>query len=219
MADLVIFGAGDIARLAHHYFTRDSEHRVAAFTVDRSYRQGERFLDLPLVDFETVSETFPPARFGMFIAMSYAKMNRVRAEKYHRAKELGYTLASYISSKCTWLTEHPAGDNCFVLEDNTIQPFVRIGSNVTLWSGNHIGHDSAIDDHCFITSHVVVSGNVHVHPYCFIGVNATLRNSITVAAETLIGAGSIIMKDTAPKSVYVPARTALFPKTSDKVPL
>jgi sugar O-acyltransferase (sialic acid O-acetyltransferase NeuD family) len=219
MADLVIFGAGDIARLAHYYFAHDSEHRVAAFTVDASHRQADRFLDLPLVDFETVTERYPPDRYRMFIAMSYARMNHARAEKYHRARALGYELATYISSKCTWLTEHPAGDNCFVLEDNTVQPFVRIGSNVTLWSGNHIGHDSVIDDHCFITSHVVVSGNVHVHPHCFIGVNATLRNSIRVAAETLIGAGSIIMKDTKPRSVYVPDRTAVFPKTSDRVTL
>jgi sugar O-acyltransferase (sialic acid O-acetyltransferase NeuD family) len=219
MKDLVIFGAGDIARLAHFYFTRDSDLRVAAFTVDGSHRQSDSFLDLPLVDFESVVDRFPPDRFSMFIAVSYAKMNHLRAQKYHRAKELGYTLSSYISSKCTWLTDHPAGDNCFVLEDNTVQPFVRIGNNVTLWSGNHIGHDSVIEDHCFITSHVVVSGNVHVHPYCFIGVNATLRNSIVVGPETLIGAGSIMMKDTAPKSVYVPARTELFPKTSDKVPL
>ena len=38
MAKLVIFGAGDIARLAHHYFTHDSPHEVAAFVVDRAFR-------------------------------------------------------------------------------------------------------------------------------------------------------------------------------------
>jgi hypothetical protein len=30
MARLVIFGAGDIARLAHFYFTTDTDHEVAA---------------------------------------------------------------------------------------------------------------------------------------------------------------------------------------------
>jgi sugar O-acyltransferase (sialic acid O-acetyltransferase NeuD family) len=219
MADLVIFGAGDIARLAHHYFTRDSDHRVAAFAVDRSFKSGDSFLGLPLVDFEDVTARYPPDRYRMFVAMSYAKMNHVRADKYDRAKDLGYSLVSYISSRCTWLTDQPAGDNCFILEDNTVQPFVRIGNDVTLWSGNHIGHDSVIDDHAFISSHAVVSGHVHVGSYCFIGVNATLRNAITLAPETLVGAGSIVMKDTDPKSVYVAARTGVFSKTSDKVTL
>jgi sugar O-acyltransferase (sialic acid O-acetyltransferase NeuD family) len=219
MARLVIFGTGDIGRLAHFYFTRDSDHEVAAFTVDRAFRQTDEFAGLPVVDFETVTAAFPPSDYSMFVALSYANMNHVRAEKYRRAKELGYGLPSYVSSRCSWLTEHPCGENCFILEDNTIQPFVRIGSDVTLWSGNHIGHDSTIGDHCFITSHVVVSGNVRIGEHCFIGVNATLRNSITVGAETLIGAASIVMKDTEPRSVYVPERTNVFHKTSDQVKL
>jgi sugar O-acyltransferase (sialic acid O-acetyltransferase NeuD family) len=217
--ELVIFGAGDIARLAYLYFTRDSEHRVVAFTVDRTYRDGDAFLDLPIVDFEEVVAKYPPSRYGMFVALSYANMNRVRAEKYAQAKALGYALASYVSSKCTWLTDHKPGDNCFILEDNTVQPFVRIGNDVTLWSGNHIGHDAVIDDHCFISSHVVVSGRVHVGPSCFLGVNSTIRNAITIAPETLVGAGAIIMADTEPRSVYVPERTAVFPRTSDKIKL
>jgi acyl-[acyl carrier protein]--UDP-N-acetylglucosamine O-acyltransferase len=105
------------------------------------------------------------------------------------------------------------------LEDNTIQPFVEIGSNVTLWSGNHIGHDTIIEDHCFISSHVVVSGHVHIHEYSFIGVNATLRNSITIAPETLVGAGAIIMRDTVARGVYLPQRAELFPKKSDEIEL
>lgn len=219
MAKIVIFGAGDIARLAHFYFTTDSEHEVVAFTVDGAYRQEDTFRDLPLVDFETLPERYPPGEYKLFVALSYAKMNRVRAEKYHAAKALGYELVSYVSSRCTNLAQTPVGDNCFILEDNTIQPFVTIGSNVTLWSGNHIGHDSTIADHVFIASHVVVSGHVHIGSYVFIGVNATLRNSITVADGTLIGAGAVIMKNTKEKGVYLPQRAELFSKTSDEVEL
>ena len=209
MAKLIIFGAGDIARLAHYYFTRDSEHQVMAFTVDQKYRQGESFLDLPLVSFEEVSNSYPPDEFRMFVALSYARMNKLREEKYHAAKERGYELVSYVSSRCSFLTDHPVGDNCFILEDNTIQPFVRIGNDVTLWSGNHIGHDATIEDHCFLASHIVVSGYVRIANNCFIGVNATLRNSISIAPETLIGAGAVIMKDTVPKGVYLPPRGEL----------
>lgn len=217
MAKLVIFGAGDIARLAHFYFTRDSEHSVVAFTVDRAFRQSDSFEGLPLTEFETLAEQYPPNEYSMFVALSYANMNRVRAEKYSQAKSKGYTLVSYVSSRCTWLTEHPPGDNCFVLEDNTVQPFVKIGCDVTLWSGNHIGHDAVIGDHSFVSSHVVISGRVHVGDYCFLGVNATIRNGISVAPETLVGAGALVMADTKPKSVYVPERTAVFPRPSDKV--
>lgn len=219
MSQLIIFGAGDISRLAHYYFTRDSEHEVVAFTVDQKYREADTFLDLPLVSFEDVTSSYPPGEYKMFVALSYAKMNKLREEKYRAAKEQGYELVSYVSSRCSFLTDHPVGDNCFILEDNTIQPFVRIGNNVTLWSGNHIGHDAVIQDHCFLASHIVVSGYVQIGNNCFIGVNATLRNSITIAPETLIGAGAVIMKDTVEQGVYLPERAKLFGKKSSELEL
>src|SRR5262245_9302115 len=217
MARVVIFGAGDIARLARVYFARDTDHEVVAFAVDPAFRRADELLGLPVLDFEDACRRFPPDGHSMFIALSYGRMNQDRAEKYYAAKARGYSLVSYVSSRCTYLSDEQPGDNCFILEDNTIQPFVMIGCDVTLWSGNHIGHDSTIEDHCFITSHTVVSGHVHVGAYSFIGVNATLRNSITIAPETLIGAGAIVMKSTRPKQVYIPERAKLFPKTSDEV--
>ncbi len=219
MAKLIIFGAGDIARLAHYYFVHDTDHEVIAFTVDKQYQTVDNLLGLPVLALDEAAETYKPPEYKMFVAMSYARMNKVRAEKYAMLKALKYELVSYVSSKCTFLSEYPVGDNCFILEDNTVQPFVRIGSNVTLWSGNHIGHDSIIEDHCFLASQIVVSGRVHVKPYCFIGVNATLRNAITIAPETLIGAGAIIMKDTEEKGVYIPQRTDLFKLKSDQIQL
>jgi sugar O-acyltransferase (sialic acid O-acetyltransferase NeuD family) len=214
-----VFGTGDIARLAHRYFTRDARREIAGFTVDRAFRQEDRYLGLPLVDFEEVEARFPPSAFDGFVALSYRNMNRLRAEKYAALKARGYTLASYVSSRCTWLSDDPPGDNCFILEDNTVQPFVKIGSNVTLWSGNHIGHDSVIEDHCFISSHVVVSGHVRVGSHCFLGVNATLRNGITLAPATLVAAGGLIMKDTVEKGVYMATRAELFKKKSDAIDL
>jgi len=216
---LVIFGAGDIARLAHYYFTNDSPHVVSGFVVDRAFRKSDAFLGLPITDAEDATTRYPPSEYVMFVALSYAKMNGVRADKYAAMKAAGYRLVSYVSSRCSYLADEPPGENCFILEDNTVQPFVRIGNNVTLWSGNHIGHDSVIEDHCFVTSHVVVSGNVRVGARSFIGVNATLRNSITLGEQTLVGAGAIIMKDTEPKSVFVPERTKLFHKSSDEIDL
>ena len=219
MAKVVVFGVGQWAQLAHFYLTHDSPHEVIAFTVDRSYLGNPTFLGLPVVAFEEVESLYPPSEARMFIPMSFKRMNHARAEKYEDARSRGYELISYVSSKATVFPGFTCGDNCFILEDNTVQPFVRIGSNVTLWSGNHIGHDSTIGDHSFVSSHVVVSGHVQIGSNCFIGVNATLGNGITVAAFTLVGAGALIMKDTTPHTVFAPSRTKPFQKTSDQIDL
>src|SRR5262249_10836294 len=149
-----------------------------AFTVDGVYLKEEKFCDLPTVPFEEVEQKFPPTDFDMFVAVGYRGVNRVRAEKCRAALDKSYSFASYISSRAPVLTRHPVGENGFILEDNTIQPFVKIGRNVTLWSGNHIGHHSRIEDDCFIASHVVISGGVTVGRGSFIGVNATVRDRV-----------------------------------------
>jgi sugar O-acyltransferase (sialic acid O-acetyltransferase NeuD family) len=217
MAEIIIFGTGDIAQIANYYFNIDSDHKVVAFTVNEKYLSTTEFEGKPVVAFEAIVKEFSPQKYKMFIATSYSKMNKIREAKYHEAKAKGYELISYVSSRCSYLSQFPAGDNCFIFEDNTIQPFVKIGNNVTLWSGNHIGHHSVIEDHNFISSHVVISGHCTIKSNCFLGVNATLRNGITIAKESLIGAGAIIMKDTIEKGVYLPERAKLFEKRSDQI--
>ena len=200
---LIIFGAGDIAQLAHFYFCTDSNYEVVAFTIDTTYMTAAEFCGLPVVSFEDLPSLYSPNTHEMFIALSYSKLNEVRKEKYFAAKTLGYQLASYISSHATVLNESRIGDNCFIFEDNTIQPFVTIGNNVTLWSGNHIGHHSTIHDHCFIASHVVISGGVEIGESCFVGVNATLRDHIKVGPKCVIGAGALLLADAEPEGVYI----------------
>lgn len=200
---LVVFGCGDIAQLAHHYFSLDSDYEVVAFTVDGSYITDTTFCGLPVIAFEEITMHYAPDCFDMFIALSYSKLNAVRKEKYLSAKEMGYNFASYISSHATILNDRKIGENCFIFENNTIQPFAAIGNNVTLWSGNHIGHHSTIKDHCFIASHVVVSGGVEIGEQCFLGVNATLRDHIKVGDKCVIGAGALLLEDAAAEGVYI----------------
>ena len=200
---VVIFGTGDIGELAHFYLTHDSSYEVAAFCADADYIQEAEFLGLPVLPFEDITDSHPPDDFDMFVALSYRHLNKTRAQKYDEAKEKGYRLISYVCSKSVIWEGTEIGDNCFIFENQTIQPFVKIGNNVTMWSGNHIGHHSVIHDHCFITSHVVVSGHVEVGPYSFLGVNSTLRDGITLAPRTVIGAGATIVKDTVEEGVYV----------------
>lgn len=218
MADVVVFGTGQWAALAHFYLTHDSPHQVVAFTVDEAYRNVDSFHELPVVGFETLQQTHPPDRFRLFIPMSFKKMNHLRAEKYDQARGKGYELISYVSSKATTWPGFTCGDNCFIFEDNTIQPFVTIGNDVVMWSGNHIGHHTIIKDHVMITGQVVIAGGCTIESFCFIGANATIRDETIVARDTLVGAAVAIMKDTKEYEVYRTPPAVPIPYRSDQIP-
>lgn len=203
MAKVIIFGLQDFAELAHYYLTHDSAHEVAAFSVNQKYMPANPvFCGLPVVPFEEIEKKYPPSGYSFFAPMAPNKMNKLREQIYNSIKAKGYSMISYVSSKAT-LFNNKIGDNCFILEDNTLQPFTNIGNNVVLWSGNHIGHHGQIKDHVMFTSHVVLSGHCVVENYCFFGVNATIRDGLKLAEGTLVAMGACITKDTEAWTAYV----------------
>ena len=206
MKPLVIFGAGDIAEVVDYLFSKTLGRTVAAFTVDRQFVNGETAFGRPLVSFDEIAARFPPNEFEGFVALSYSRMNVLRANKVAAMRKAGYAMTSYISPRATILTEK-IGENCLIFEDNTLQPFCSIGDNVTLWSGNHIGHHSVIEDNVFISSHVVISGGVRVGRNSFIGVNSTVVDHIEIAPFTLLGAGCLVQQSTEAEGVYAPVAT------------
>lgn len=206
MKRLVIYGTGLIAEVAEFYFRTDSTYSVAAFTNAGEFINETHFKGLPLVNFDELEKTYPPSEFDVFIALGYAKTNQIRQARFEEAKQKGYACATYVSSHATYFRT-PVGENCLILENNVIQPFVTIGDNVTLWSGNHIGHHSKIGNHCFISSHVVISGGCEIGENCFLGVNSTLRDNTKLGKFVVVGSASIVMKDCEDRSVVQAAES------------
>lgn len=202
MSKLFIFGTGQVAELANYYFENDSQHTVVGFCVDPEHLPvSEKFLDKRVVAITDVDMEFPNYEFKVFIALGYSELNSNRLEKFNLFQKKGYIFANYLSTRATILTTRISSQNTFILENNTLQPFSEIGKNVFLWSGNHIGHHSIVEDHCFIASHVVISGNVRVGSQSFLGVNSTLRDSISIGKKTVVGAGALVLKDVPEGSV------------------
>ena len=186
MKDLIIYGTGLIGE-------------VSEFTNAGEFIREDSFCGKPVVPFEELKTSHPPPAYEVFIALGYAKTNRIRQARYLEAKEKGYACATYVSSRATCFSA-AVGENCFILENNVVQPFVTIGNNVTLWSGNHIGHD-----HCFVSSHVVISGSCDIGENCFLGVNSTLRDNIKLGPFVVVSPGAVVMKDCEERTVVQPA--------------
>jgi len=207
---LIIFGSGEIASLAKFYFEHDAGRKVEVFTVDDEYVDDNNLGGIPIVPFSQVTKHYPPSEFDGHVALSYKNMNSFRAEKYFAMKNAGYRLASYIASSAVRWPDLVHGDNCFILENQTLQPLVKLGNNVMLWSGNHIGHGSSIGDHTYVASQTVISGHVTIGKNCFIGVNATIRDFRKIGDNVFIGMSASVTSDLADGSVVIPSADQVF---------
>jgi sugar O-acyltransferase (sialic acid O-acetyltransferase NeuD family) len=199
---LVIIGDSAFAEVAYECFTHDSEYNVVGFAVETAYLKRSVLFGLPIVPFEQIEEHFNPNEVEFYAALVYTQLNRLRTRFYLAAKAKGYRSATYISSRAFVWQNAVIGEHCFIFEQNTIQPFVRIGHNVVLWSGNHIGHHSVIQDHCFISSHVVISGFCKIGSNTFMGVNCTLGNNVNIGEDNWIGPSVTLLKGTEPNLLF-----------------
>ena len=102
--------------------------------------------------------------------------------------------------------------NCFILENQTIQKGVKIGDNVTMWSSNHIGHETKINSHCYLSSHVVVSGHCEIGQRCFLGVNSSISDFTEIGDDCFIGMSSSISRNLKPGSVAISKSTEIYDK-------
>lgn len=215
---VIIFGTGNISEVAYYYLLNDSIHEVIGFTVEKNFIKDKTKFDLPVIEFEDIKKTHPPSEYLLFAPCDASKLNKFRERIYLEGKNMGYNFLTYISSKATVFTKD-IGENCFILENNVIQPYSKIGNNCILWSGNHIGHHSIIEDNVFITSHVVISGMVVIGKYSYIGVNSSLKDSIIVASNTVIGMGTVVNKNTESYSIYIGVPAKKFKDCDDTITL
>ena len=216
MKKIIIFGTGELAQRIFYYL-QDSDDQVVAFCANKSKIDKEELLGLPIITFENIEEKFPPSEFSMFIALAYSEMNKKRTKFFEEAKSKGYELYSYIHPSTKIWDKFEMGENCFILANNVVQPFVKIGNNVLIGSNNLISHNTTIDDNCFITSNVTIGGHVTIGKNCFVGLSSTINQRIKIGNECIIGAGTIISKNVNDKEVYAENSSKKLPQSSDEL--
>jgi len=217
MEKVVIFGASSGTRVLYSLLAQDSPCRVVGFTVDQKYLKEREFCGLPVVPFEEVESIYPPTEYKMLVPNLAIRVNKVRAEKYLRAKARGYRFISYVSSRATTCSDLVMGENCYISDFVVCRPSVNIGNNVMVMSGAFLGSECVIKDHCYIAGRATVLGQNTIESYCFIGANSTVLEGVTVASECVIGAGGVIHADTKEKGVYRVNPPSLLPLPSDKL--
>lgn len=216
MAKIIIFGTGKGADIATRYFRHDTGHEIVAYTTHAKYITGDQFNGLPVVPFEEVEQKYPPVEYLMFAPLGYDQMNKLRQQVYEEGKQKGYSFATYVHSSVKTIEPLVVGENCFILENQTINLDVKIGNNVTMWSSNQVGDRSVIEDHVWISSEVCISGDVHVKSNSVLAVNCTISNNVVIERENFIGACALIIKSTQPQDVYLVSGTPKAPLNSER---
>lgn len=202
MDKLVIIGDAAGAEIMYAVIENDPRIEVSAFSVHNAFLKKPQMFGKQIVSFEDLPKLFPPAEFKLINAIGYSNINKNRESLFLQAKALGYDFYTYIHPSATILSKE-IGEGTFVMAGVVIEPFTKIRANTVIWSNSVVAHHAIIDENCWVASGVIISGEARIKKNCFIGVNSTVVNKVVVEEYNILGAQTLITKNTAPSSVYI----------------
>lgn len=125
-------------------------------------------------------------------------------ERIQRLHSLGIPLEKFATLK------HPTavvsrnvklGYGVVLMPGVITSPDATIGNHAQLYANSFVGHDTKVGDYCFIANNASVGGIVTLEEGVHIGSNCSIIERVTVGKWSIIGLGSVVLKDVEPFTI------------------
>lgn len=202
MKKLAIVGSADLGQQIAWHVMQDKQFEIAGF-FDDFQTKGVHINNLPVLGgLNDIAGSFSAAIFDeLLIAIGYKHMT-LRMELYLQHKNK-IPFARFVHSSCIIDSSTTINEGAVIYPGCIIDQNVVIGENVLLNVGCCVAHDTIIGAHTFLSPRVAIAGFVKVGEACNIGINATIIDNITIAANTQVGGGGVVIKDIEKNGLYV----------------
>lgn len=215
MSKIVIFGASYAGRMMRAYLERQGDE-VVAYTVDEKFLEAPTFDGLPVYPWERLEQHCPPGAVELLGPISHYEMNGFRRDRHRQAKARGYRLACFIHPSAQIYADH-IGEGAVILEFNIIQPGTWIGDGLVSWSGSVIGHDTHVEDYCFLSGSVTVGGRSRIGTGSFLSFGSLTKPGITLGERCALLNRAYVGADLPPLSVVKGRTDRPMRTTSDRI--
>lgn len=194
---LIIVGAGghgkavcDIARLLGKWKTIN-------FLDDNNSTKSELGIDV-IGSFNDVRKYL--SDHDIIIAIG----NNTKREKYFTILEkMGAVMPTIIHPKATLAENVIVGTGSVIMAGVIINTFSKIGKGCILNTASIIGHDNYIEDFVHVATGSTLAGTVHVKKSTWLGLCCVINNNITIARDSVIAAGAVVVRDITETGTYV----------------
>lgn len=203
MKKVIVYGNTIISEMLFYDSYGDENFEIEAFAVDREYLNDDKFLGLPQIDIKIIEQLYSPNDYDLIAPFTGFRKIRDRERFYNSAKSKGYYLRNYISRKSDVSPDVVMGENNIVFAQAHIGVRGEMGNNNIFRQQAYIGHEFLIGDHNVFSPACNVAAQCKIGNLCFIGIGATIVERLAIADETLVGAASLVIRDTETSSKNV----------------
>lgn len=124
-----------------------------------------------------------------------------REKWYMLAKQIGFEIVNIIDPTAAVSPHAKLGEGVFIGKNAAVNAYAQIGNMVIINTGSIVEHAGVLEDFVNIAPGCTLSGGVRVCRGAHVGAGSAVRQDIVIGAESLIGVGSVVIKNIAPRMV------------------
>ena len=192
---VLIYGAGNIEVLK----VLLPKCNIIGFIDDDKNKKGQLIGGFEVIGSWTeVKEEY--RKDEVLIVNNVSRDCKLHKKIFERVKSGGYNLltALHDSIYADWVKK--IGEGVVIHENTYIGPGVIIEDNVEIKYGVNLGHEGIIGPHTLISPGVTITGRVKIGAEVFIGAGAVIMPYVNIGEGSIIGIGSVVIKDVPPWS-------------------
>lgn len=205
--DLIIIGAGTDGRIAAELVEDiGKEWNLLGFLDDDPKKQGIEMNGFPVLGKIADATKYHNCYFVIMLGSPRNYFTKKRV-----VTELGIAMENYatlIHPNANVSRYTDIGKGTGIMSEVAIMPNCKIGNHVWILPQVYIGNDTEIGDYTTIVESTTHAGEGVVKEGAYIGLNSSIKEGITIGEWSLIGMGSVVIRDVPAYHVVVgnPAR-------------
>ena len=201
MNKLAIIGSGDLGKLIAYHASNDGDFEVVGF-FDDVVKESVTSEGIEILGKSNqVLSHYEKGTFDcLMIGIGYFHFTE-RASLFNDLKGK-VPFASIVHSSAIVDPSVRLGEGVFIHPGCCLDTGVVIKDNVLLNTSVTIAHDSTVNEHTFIAPTVSIAGKTSIGSCCFIGINATIIDNITISDQVKVAAGAGVVNSLDEQGTY-----------------
>lgn len=203
---LAIWGASGHALVVAEMVRLQKEYELVGFLDDTNIeRKNKQFLGLPVYDGEQLDELKDLGVNNMILGFGDCQ---ARLKLHSVAKEKGFSFITAIHPNAVVSQNVEIGEGSVIAAGAVVNPGSKIGCNVIVNTCASVDHECVVKDGAHVCPGVHLGGRVTIGRGTWIGIGTTVTERVKIGDHSIIGAGSLVLRDTPSKAVAygVPAK-------------
>lgn len=186
---IAIIGNGGLGREVKSYFDRVGI-KSSFFVSDEFYNGEDNISNLSELDIKT---------YHVLVCIADCDVK----EKIVKSLPKETKYYTFIHPSAQVYTEHPIGEGSIICPNVVITTNVKLSRHVLVNYNTTIGHDTIIGNFSTINPNSSIAGNCKIQDSVFIGSGSSVREKINIISRSIIGMGSVVVKDIFKSGTYV----------------